>query len=182
MFQSLSLASNNLESVTSTADSNSPIFLESIESLDLSNNKLSTLPRFIYENLNPRSLTYFGFTSGYREQQFCENYDGCTCCELYTFTMWYRSNVPELSNSRIRLTCGGRDDTLHSGSFSPECGPADPPTRIPISGTPDPTRPQPTGQTDYETTAEPGSQGNCQKTEPLIVSVVSLCLMQLILF
>ncbi|OQV19999.1 hypothetical protein BV898_06003 [Hypsibius exemplaris] len=108
--------------------------------------------------------------------------------------MWYRSNVPEFSYPYIWLTCGAREDTVYTGSFSPECGPADPPTRIPTTSTPAPARPQsttstihptqltksyppigwtpaqPTRQTDYQTTPGPGSQDNCQKIEPLIVT------------
>ncbi|OQV19995.1 hypothetical protein BV898_05999 [Hypsibius exemplaris] len=182
----LDLRDNKLRSVTSTADSNSSVFLESINTLDLSQNQLQTLPSFIYERLNLCSLTYFNFISDSREQQFCENYVGCKCCELYNFTMWYRSNLAEcqmLSDSDspfIFLTCGGKWNGVHSGSFSPECGP-EPPTRIPITAKPALTRPQPTQQTDYQGTPKSGSQGNCQKIEPLIVSVVSLCLMQMIL-
>ncbi|OQV19992.1 hypothetical protein BV898_05996 [Hypsibius exemplaris] len=89
----LSLANNKLRSVTLTADSNNPVFLQSIKRLDLSINKLSTLPRVIYESLNMRSLITFDFSSFTQEQQFCENFTGCTCCELYNFTMW-RSSGP----------------------------------------------------------------------------------------
>ncbi|OQV14194.1 hypothetical protein BV898_11548 [Hypsibius exemplaris] len=66
----LNLDNNNLKSVTSTADSNSQVFLKSIEWLEWRGYKLSTVPRFIYESLNLNSLAYADFTG----MRFCEKY------------------------------------------------------------------------------------------------------------
>ncbi|OQV20001.1 hypothetical protein BV898_06005 [Hypsibius exemplaris] len=117
----LDLNKINLRNLTSTADSNNPVFLESIRKLDMSNNMVSTLPRFLYESLNLISLNEFDFTSYHQEQQFCENYVGCKCCELYNFTMcvrWavqtrVRSNGP--TNPRSN-NCDACSDHAHHSS------------------------------------------------------------------
>ncbi|OWA54727.1 hypothetical protein BV898_19127 [Hypsibius exemplaris] len=115
----LDLRHNNFRSLISTADSNNPVFLESI--------------KWLYLDASTESSSFVKATP------------------------------------RIYLNCGGTLNSTHTEPFSPECGPADPPTCIP------------TPQTYNQTTPEPSSRNNCRKIEPLIVSVVSLCLMQLIL-